>query len=89
MYPCSKGVQLTRALGRGAWGFSLSRVLRARKGSAMAEQPPAFQFDDIPLDEARRVGRGPRMEPMLYDTLRHVTLLRLSCSRDTQTIRAL
>ena len=36
----------------------------------MAEQPPNFQFDDVPLDEARRMGRGPRMEPMLYDTLR-------------------
>jgi hypothetical protein len=36
----------------------------------MAEQPPSFQFEDIPLDEARRMGRGPRMEPMLYDTLR-------------------
>jgi hypothetical protein len=36
----------------------------------MAEQPPSFQFEDVPLDEARRMGRGPRMEPMLYDTLR-------------------
>jgi hypothetical protein len=31
----------------------------------MAEQPPNFQFEDVPLDEARRMGRGPRMEPML------------------------
>jgi hypothetical protein len=37
----------------------------------MAEQPPNFQFEDVPLDEARRMGRGPRMEPMLYDTLHH------------------
>jgi hypothetical protein len=36
----------------------------------MAEQPPSFQFEDLPLEEARRMGRGPRMEPMLYDTLR-------------------
>jgi hypothetical protein len=36
----------------------------------MADQAPSFQFEDIPLDEARRMGRGPRMEPMLYDTLR-------------------
>ena len=36
----------------------------------MAEQPPTIQFEDVPLDEARRMGRGPRMEPMLYDTLR-------------------
>jgi hypothetical protein len=37
----------------------------------MADQPSSFQFEDIPVDEARRMGRGPRMEPMLYDTLRH------------------
>jgi hypothetical protein len=37
----------------------------------MAEQPPSVQFEDVPLEEARRMGRGPRMEPMLYETLRH------------------
>jgi hypothetical protein len=37
----------------------------------MAEQSPSFQFEDMPLEEARRMGRGPRMEPMLYDALRH------------------
>jgi hypothetical protein len=36
----------------------------------MAEQPSPFQFDDIPLDEARRMGRGPRMDPQLYQELR-------------------
>ena len=36
----------------------------------MAEPPPPIHFEDVPLDEARRMGRGPRMEPMLYDTLR-------------------
>jgi hypothetical protein len=34
----------------------------------MAEDPPNFDFEDIPLEEARRMGRGPRMEHMLYDT---------------------
>jgi hypothetical protein len=28
-----------------------------------------IQFEDVSLDEARRMGRGPRMEPMLYDML--------------------
>jgi hypothetical protein len=37
----------------------------------MADPSSPFQFEDVPLDEARRMGRGPRMEPMLYDTLRH------------------
>jgi hypothetical protein len=37
----------------------------------MADQPSPFQFEDVPLDQARMMGRGgPRMEPMLYDTLR-------------------
>src|SRR5688572_857759 len=36
----------------------------------MADQPALFQFEDIPLEEARRMRRGPRMEPLLYDTLR-------------------
>jgi hypothetical protein len=36
----------------------------------MAQHPSPIQFEDVPLDEARRMGRGPRMEPMLYDTLR-------------------
>lgn len=35
----------------------------------MAEHP-AIQFEDVELEEARRMGRGPRMEPMLYHTLR-------------------
>jgi hypothetical protein len=35
----------------------------------MAEHT-TIQFEDVSLDEARRMGRGPRMEPMLYDTLR-------------------
>ena len=36
----------------------------------MAAAALSFQFEDVPLDEARRMGRGPHLEPMLYDTLR-------------------
>jgi hypothetical protein len=36
----------------------------------MADESSPFQFEDVPLDQARRMGRGPRMEPMLYETLR-------------------
>jgi len=28
-----------------------------------------MEFEDIPLEAARRIGRGPRIEPLLYDTL--------------------
>jgi hypothetical protein len=40
-----------------------------RRGCPMADQPSPFQFEEVPLDGARRMGRGPRMEPMLYETL--------------------
>jgi hypothetical protein len=36
----------------------------------MAEHPPPIQFEDVPLEEARRMGRGPRMDPQLYQELR-------------------
>jgi hypothetical protein len=36
----------------------------------MADPSFPIDFEDVPLDEARRMGRWPHMEPMLYDTLR-------------------
>jgi hypothetical protein len=36
----------------------------------MAAEAPAIQFEDVPLDEARRMGRGPRMDPALYQALK-------------------
>jgi hypothetical protein len=36
----------------------------------MAEPVPPIQFEDIPIEEARRMGRGPRIEPQLYYELR-------------------
>jgi hypothetical protein len=36
----------------------------------MAEPPPPIQFEDVPLNEARRMSRGPRMDPQLYQQLR-------------------
>ena len=35
----------------------------------MADHPSPYQFEDIPLEEARRLGRGPRMDPQLYQAL--------------------
>src|SRR5688572_28622979 len=35
----------------------------------MAEQSPSIQFEDVPREEARRMGRGPRMDPQLYQEL--------------------
>jgi hypothetical protein len=36
----------------------------------MADQPSPIQFEDVPLDEARRMSRGPRMDPQFYQELR-------------------
>jgi hypothetical protein len=35
----------------------------------MADPLSPIQFEDIPLDEARRMGRGPRIDPALYRAL--------------------
>ena len=39
----------------------------------MAQQPLAIEFEDVPLDEARRMAQGPRMDPELYHALREKT----------------
>jgi hypothetical protein len=36
----------------------------------MADHSSPIQFEDVPLDVARRMGRGPRMDPQLYQELR-------------------
>jgi hypothetical protein len=36
----------------------------------MADQTPSFQFEDIPIEEARKIGRGPRMDPEIYHALK-------------------
>ena len=36
----------------------------------MADYSSPIQFEDIPLDEARRMGRGPRMDPQLYQAFK-------------------
>jgi hypothetical protein len=36
----------------------------------MADDSSPITFEDIPLDEARRMGRGPRMDPQLYYELK-------------------
>jgi hypothetical protein len=36
----------------------------------MAEPLSPIQFEDVPLEEARRMGRAPRMDPELYHSLK-------------------
>ncbi len=36
----------------------------------MEERKLAIEFEDIPLEEARKMGRGPRMDPILYNALK-------------------
>jgi hypothetical protein len=48
----------------------------------MAERPPSVPFEALPLNDARRRGRGPRLEPMLYDTVRkHIQALSAEATR--------
>jgi hypothetical protein len=35
----------------------------------MAEPSSSITFENVPLDEARKMGRGPRMDPEIYHTL--------------------
>jgi hypothetical protein len=36
----------------------------------MADSLPQIEFEDVPLDEARQMGRGPRMDPLLYQAFK-------------------
>src|SRR5258707_144195 len=36
----------------------------------MADPSSPIEFEDIPLDEARKMSRGPRMDPELYHALK-------------------
>jgi hypothetical protein len=36
----------------------------------MADDSSPIQFEDVPLEVARRMGRGPRMAPQLYQELK-------------------
>jgi hypothetical protein len=36
----------------------------------MAQHPPTIAFEDVPLAEACRMSRGPRMNPELYHALK-------------------
>jgi hypothetical protein len=35
----------------------------------MAQRPPTIEFEGVPLAEARRLSRGPRMDPERYHAL--------------------
>jgi hypothetical protein len=39
-------------------------------GPILAPRPPTIACEDVPLDEARRLSHGPRMDPQLYQQLR-------------------
>jgi hypothetical protein len=48
----------------------LHRTRQGKKEHRMAQQHPAIEFQDIPLEDARTMGRGPRMDPFLYKALK-------------------
>lgn len=36
----------------------------------MQQRKITIEFEDIPIEEARKMGRGPRMDPILYSALK-------------------
>jgi hypothetical protein len=36
----------------------------------MAQRPSTIEFENVPLEEARRISRGPRMDPELYHAVK-------------------
>jgi hypothetical protein len=40
--------------------------MEMKERPCMAQEPLAIHFEDLPLAEARTMGRGPRMDPELY-----------------------
>ena len=42
------------------------RSQRQRRPYLWLNDPPSFEFEDVPLDEARRISSGTRMNPELY-----------------------
>jgi hypothetical protein len=36
----------------------------------VVQRPPTITCEDVPLDEARTMGHGPRMDPELYHTFK-------------------
>jgi hypothetical protein len=38
--------------------------------SPAAQRPPTIAFEDVSLDQSRRMSRGPRMDPELYHALK-------------------
>jgi hypothetical protein len=54
----------------------------------MAQRPPAITCEDGPLDEARRLGHGPRMDPELYDAFtQNIPSLNASASNGQEHLR--
>jgi hypothetical protein len=41
-----------------------------RRQVKMASEDSPIQFEDVPLEQARRIGRGPRIDPRLYQALK-------------------
>jgi hypothetical protein len=56
----------------------------------VAQRNPSITFEDIPLDQARRITRGPRIHPDLYNALKakiqslHNTATRMTFSEGTR-----
>ena len=44
--------------------------VETKETSPVAQRPPTIEFEDVLLDEARRMSRSPRMDTELYHALK-------------------
>ena len=65
------------AVASGAFLFPVS--FEKRRGPLMADPSSPIEFEDIPLDEARRMSCGPRMDPERYHALKENIQFRDFC----------
>jgi hypothetical protein len=48
---------------------SFPQTTTKKASNPMAEPSSPITFENVPLDEARKMSRGPRMDPEIYHTL--------------------
>jgi hypothetical protein len=66
MYPSGRGSPTHSCPGPERLGRFFLPGRQTPKGTFMAEPIPQIHFEDIPIEIARAMGRGPRMDPGLY-----------------------
>ena len=59
--------------------WSLNPTMDRKERPCMAQQQPPIYFEDIPLEQARTMGRGPQMDPELYHAFKEKNSISGQC----------